>query len=280
MNFNLVFWLLLLSVNLFAESKLDFFFQHDVFIRKNQCGDVQVYYPNALRLETDLPTPELTKNLEINFAEKYSQFNQRIIYNGKTFYYPKLFGPNGHHEYEMPNCVAMLKKCRLGFFVFDLGALFPLKIWDISIQISRQENSASVFQEKNISVRNDFHTNAGKYLFGDLDLKVNKKTNSVVAYVNQEKIKSILQEGFEVEFVFSWRNSLKQISYSDETERIQLHHEWLSRRSREFPMKKKSVEPFTYLSFMVHVSRKNLAFESKIVVLDKTDSTDFFQRCE
>jgi len=262
--------------NEFDLKNIKYTFQSDLYIVKNNCGDIYMSYPQALRIEILLPSDYFKKKLKINFTESNSKFTQNIIYNKKTFFYPGVFGINGHHEYDIPHCEDKQNECEFGFFVFISGPMKNLEKWNANLNIINEENEKQQITISNQILNNAFAQKNNDYLFTNLDFKKTDYTDLNIAYIDPAKVKTLVNKNFDVEFVFSWRNSIEQIEYSEEFHNISSESAWLSKNSFEFPMTKKIKSP-TYLSFMIHARKDPIAYESKIVIIDKKQ--DFFKQC-
>ncbi|MFN3697136.1 MAG: hypothetical protein ACK4VO_06825 [Pseudobdellovibrio sp.] len=262
--------------NVLSSQDISYRFQRDLYIVKNNCGDIYMSYPQALRIEVKLPSDFIQKDIKINFNEGNSKFSQNIIYNRKTFFYPGIFSSNGHHEYELPDCNKNEPICEFGFFVFISGPTVSIKKWNVSISMTQIKNENKNLIISNQEINNEFSQKPDNYLFTNIDFKRIEQKNLNIAYLDPQKVKNLIDENFDVEFVFSWRNSIEQIEYSEEFHNISSESTWLSKNSFEFPMTKKIKSP-TYLSFMIHARKGPLAYESKIVIIDKKQ--DFFNQC-
>lgn len=267
------------STTLFATEEFQFFFQNDLFIRKNSCGEKEIGYPKAIRIETHLPKSIIKNNLKITVKEANSNFSQTIIYNGSSFFYPGVFGEKGHSEYGMPLCEAHLAGCSFFFFVFDFEKLSSRRIWKLDIRIEELDSKKIVIEKSKILVKNEFSKKKEAYLINEIDFIDATPSKNAVALVSPQKIKKILKEGYNVDFIFSWRSTEEQIGYSEKFHNIKLDSEWIKQNNPKFPFNEDPTKPKTYLSFMIYLTKKNVAFETKIVILDNKYS-DFFSKCK
>lgn len=246
-------------------------FQRDLYMQENECGNKTVSKIQALSFDFDIAQTDVAQNLNIIFKEKKSGFKQNIFYNQKTFYYPGVFGANGHHEYGLPDCEASTKECSMNFFVFLDEQVVKNKNWLVDMDIQQASGKKkTLFQLSNYKMDNKASLQDEHYLFNDLSLTHDKKSRTVKAVIDKAKIKKLVEEGYKIHFIFSWRTSKTQVQYSESAEVIAKGNKWLSAPGAEYTYV--VPEKVTYLSFMVHAKKGFNSFESKLEIENANNS--------
>ncbi|MFP5387158.1 MAG: hypothetical protein ACLGHN_13850 [Bacteriovoracia bacterium] len=237
--------------------------QKDFYLKKNACNKTLSNYLNTISFKLDFPKGTMPKNYIIGVVEKNSKFSQTIFFNGVNWFYPTW---QGHTEYRLPDCTRA--GCEARFFVFLTELPIRYQSWSFDVSVFDTTKKNERVLQKNYPVENVF-MQSGYEHFETLDLKHIK--NNLKAKVDKEKVKKLLAENYQVQFIFQWRENKDQQQYSEEAHLLKPDHKWLTNENQEFKMTKKLKNP-TYLGFMVYVTKNNRAYESKVEVLNQNDS--------
>lgn len=245
--------------------------QNDLYIQKNDCGQSNSSQLYSVYFTYFVDKTFYSEPLLIQVNEKNSKFNQTIVYNGKYFFYPSLFGESGHKEYGMPVCDKS-KTCYFSFFIFDTDQLVKQKELEFEVRIY-QTNPPNKLQLSNptLKAKGKFDKNYESLLFKDLNLNYTQDFSKVETSIDKKKLKQLINEGYTVELIYSYRKSLDQYEYSEETAFINKEDPWLQSEDPTWPLKSKLKNP-TYLSFMVLLTKGSKSYETKIEVLNKNNS--------
>lgn len=262
-------------VALSAQNDFSYVFQHDTYMTKNDCEDFKLSFAKAFQIRVVVSPRVAKKNLLIQFRESKTGFSQKIIYDTKTFFYPGVFTAQGHHEYGMPECDLKSGDCEFSVFIFLTGDILNQPKWNIEVSISEPKSTETVFSGSLNEIDNQFFRSEEKFLTG-LDFKTSSETLRI-AFVDPKKVAGLIKEGFDVKFIFSWRQTLNQVEYTEEFHPITADDAWFKKKSFEFIMDQKILDP-VYLSFMVLAQKQTTSYESKIVIVDKKN--EFFKQCK
>lgn len=258
-----------------AQSDFNYVFQNDTYMVKNDCEDFKLSFAKAFQIRAVVSPQVAKKNLVIQFRELKSGFSQKIIYDAKTFFYPGVFSAQGHHEYGMPECDLIMGDCEFSVFIFLTGDILKLPKWDIEVNITETNSSNAVMARSMKEIDNQFFNSDERFLTG-LDFKTSSEVLRT-AYVDPKKVIRLINEGYDVKFIFSWRQTLNQVEYTEEFHSMTADDPWFKKKSFEFVMDRKILDP-VYLSFMVLAQKQTTSYESKIVIVDKKN--EFFKQCK
>jgi hypothetical protein len=165
--------------------------------------------------------------------------------------------------------------CEFSVFIFLTGDILKLPKWDIEVNITETNSSNAVMARSMKEIDNQFFNSDEKFLTG-LDFKTSSEVLRT-AYVDPQKVVRLINDGFDVKFIFSWRQTLNQVEYTEEFHSITADDPWFKKKSFEFVMDRKILDP-VYLSFMVLAQKQTTSYESKIVIVDKKN--EFFKQCK
>lgn len=257
--------ILLLSTSVWGsnELKASYRLQRDLFIKSNACNQSIPSYLSVLSLEFDVPKQSLKRNWIVGVNEENSRFHQTIVYNGKNWFYP--IWSSGHKEYGLPECEG--KTCSVHFFVFLNDQMMKIKDWFFQVNIFKQADYAKIYDSR-IYVENEFLKDTSKMFFEDLKLEY--KPSKVVAKIDKAKVKELLQANYNVKFILQSRTSKNQQQYTEKTFVMTPSDPWL--KGQELFTINEDLKDLTYLGFLIYVTKGNLAFETKIEVMNKNDS--------
>lgn len=247
-----------------------FLFQKDIYIQENDCGQRRVNQIQTLYADIDLKRENITKDLVINFTEHNSAFRQKIIYNQSTFRYEDLFSSSPHYEYELPECEPLKSHCSFGFSVFLNQNVLQKKDWLIDLTITEPFGKNTIHNSNRLPMENLSTQDDANYLFKDLHMSHDQEYKKTWVTIDKNKIKRLIDKGFKIEFIFSWRSSKKQIGYTEHAKMIKTEDLWLRNKTPYYELTNVP-KNITYLSFMIHAQNKSNAFESKIEILDKNN---------
>lgn len=264
----LLFPILVFGQSLPLDDKPELRFQRDLYIQKNKCDQKIISRLNAIHFRFRLDKKITAKPIIIQVNEASMQMKQTLFYTGEYFFYPGLFGQDGHKEYELPVCNSK-DKCDFQFFVFDDANAaqkivqkksldFDLSIFDLRIPNKKLFGTT-------ISSTNHFGDDTKNKIFEDLNLKFNDDYSEIFATIDKEKLLKLLRLKYRIEMIFSYRKNLNQHQYSEESVNLKLDNPWFAHSKNNWYLKEKLTKP-TYLSFMVLVSDGPESYESKIEV--------------
>lgn len=265
------------QINISAWSQIDPLsvkLQNDLFIQANSCGERQISSHRALSISAKIPKKFIKKNLIIHFEDRLKKFKQTIFYDGKTFFYPGLFQPVGHREFVSIPTENNDDTDILHFFVFLDSNLNSEEHFRYLITIHEANTTFDLVFSKESQSYFPLLNSKNSFLLHNISL--NHSKNEISAFIPIEVISKALSDGYRVDFIYSWRTSKSQISYSEKREQISLDHSWIKNKKNEYILDMK-LSSLTYLSFLVLIRKNDYSFESKIVVLNVNDK--YYSKC-
>jgi hypothetical protein len=261
----ILLFILVLTSSAWASSELKstYRLQRDLYIKSNACQQSIPSYLNVLSLEFDVPKQSLNQKWIVGIHEQNSRFNQTIIFNGKTWFYP--IWTSGHKEYGLPECEG--QSCSVHFFVFLNDQMLKIKDWYFQVNIFNQKDYSKIYNT-HVYVDNKFLEDTSKMFFEDLKLEY--KSGKAVAKIDKDKVKSLLSSNYKVKFILQSRTSQNQQQYTEKTVVMTPDHPWL--KNQELFSINEDLKELTYLGFLIYVTKDNLAFETKIEIMNKNDA--------
>jgi hypothetical protein len=236
-------------------------FQNDWFGRQSRCGRRETGRLHAIHFNFRVPLAVTRSSFTLVATERQTGFQQTIEFKKDHFFYPRLFGPQGHREFELPRCDPGSPECDFGFFVFLQPDLVHLPSTEWTLQLSQGARHEVRVATK---IRSDG-------FFEKIQIEKSKK--GIQLSLDRSLAARLLEESYSLEITFVYRAALSQLGYLEESFMLSKDHPWFSGAGGTIQMKKPPEET-TYLAAMVIAKKEGINQETKLVVQD--DSDPFF----